>query len=192
MSAETISTETTTTTLPKAGTYAVDKAHTVVGFVARHLVGTKVRGQFTEFDGSFTVAEPVEKSSLQAVAQAASISTGVSMRDDHLRTNDFLDAPNFPTLTVTSTGLTKVTDEEWKLAVDLTIRGVTKPVVFDLEFLGQGMSMQEGMNVVAFSASAEIDRRDFGVSFNHSLLDGSVVVSNKIRIEIEVEASLED
>jgi polyisoprenoid-binding protein YceI len=193
MSTDTISTETTTTTtLPNAGTYSIDKAHTVVGFVARHLVGTKVRGQFAEFDGSFTVAEPVENSSLQAVAQAASITTGVSMRDDHLRTNDFLDAPNFPTLTVTSTGLTKVTDEDWKLAVDLTIRGVTKPVVFDLEFLGMGPSMQEGKNVVAFSASAEIDRRDFGVSFNHSFLDGSVAVGHKVRIELEVEASLED
>jgi polyisoprenoid-binding protein YceI len=187
-----MSTDTSTVTLPKAGTYTIDKAHTVVGFVARHLVGTKVRGQFADFDGSFTVAEPVEKSSLQAVAQAASITTGVSMRDDHLRTNDFLDAPNFPTITVTSTGLTKVTDEEWKLAADLTIRGVTEPVVFDLEFLGTGPSMQEGKEVVAFSASTEIDRRDFGVSFNHSLLDGSVAVGHKVRIELEVEASLQD
>jgi len=191
MSTETIPTN-TTTTLPKAGTYTIDKAHTVVGFVARHLVGTKVRGQFADFDGTFTVADPVENSSLHAVAQAASITTGNAMRDDHVRTNDFLDAPNFPTLTVTSTGLTKVTDEEWKLAVDLTIRGVTKPVVFDLEFLGSGPSMQVGKDVVGFSASAEIDRRDFGVSFNHSLLDGSVAVGHKIRIEIEVEASLQD
>ena len=184
MSADTITT-------PKTGTYVIDKAHTVVGFVARHLVGTKVRGQFTEFDGTFTVADPIEKSTLQAEAQAASITTGVGMRDDHLRTNDFLDAPSFPTITISSTGITKVSDEEWKLAADLTIRGVTKPVVFDLEYLGTGPSMQEGKEVVAFSASADIDRRDFGVSFNHSLVDGSVVVGNKVKIELEVEASLE-
>ena len=73
---------------------------------------------------------------------------------------------------------------------DLTIRGVTKSVDFDLEFLGEGASMQEGKTVVAFSARAEIDRRDFGVSFNHSLLDGSVVVGNKVVIEIETEAGL--
>ena len=182
----------TTTTLPKAGTYTIDKAHTVIGLVARHLVGTKVRGQFTEFDGTFTVAEPVENSTVHAEVQAASITTGVPMRDDHLRTNDFLDAPNFPTLTLSSTGLTKVSNEDWKLATDLTIRGVTKPVVFDLEYLGTGPSMVEGKEVVAFSAAAEIDRRDFGVSFNHSLLDGSVVVGNKVRIELEVEASPQD
>jgi polyisoprenoid-binding protein YceI len=182
----------TTTTPPQTGTYVIDKAHTVVGFVARHLVGTKVRGQFTEFDGSFTVADPIENSSLRAEAQAASINTGVEMRDDHLRTNDFLNAPDFPTITLVSTAITKVSDEDWKVATDLTIRGVTKPVVFDLEFLGTGPSMVEGKEVVAFSASAEIDRRDFGVSFNHSLLDGSVVVGNKVKIELEVEASLED
>jgi polyisoprenoid-binding protein YceI len=187
-----MSTDTINTTLPKAGIYTVDKAHTVVGFVARHLVGTKVRGQFADFDATFTVAEPIEQSSLQAVAQAASITTGNAMRDDHVRTNDFLDAPNFPTLTVTSTGLTRVTDEQWKLQTDLTIRGVTKPVVFDLEFLGTGPSMQEGKDVVGFSASAEIDRRDFGVSFNHALLDGSLAVGHKVRIELEVEASLQD
>ena len=112
------------------------------------------------------------------------------MRDDHLRTNDFLDAETYPTLTLKSTGLKKVTDREWKLSTDLTIRGVTKPVEFDLEYLGQGDAMQEGKSVVAFSAVAEIDRRDFGVTFNHSLLDGSVVVGNKVKIELEVEAGL--
>ena len=181
-----------TITAPKTGTYVIDKAHTVVGFVARHLVGTKVRGQFSEFDGTFTVADPIENSTLHAEAQAASINTGQGMRDDHLRTNDFLDAPNFPTVTLSSTGITKVSDGEWKLATDLTLRGVTKPVVFDLEYLGTGPSMQEGKEVIAFSASAEVDRRDFGVSFNHSLIDGSVVVSNKVKIELEVEASLQD
>ena len=78
------------------------------------------------------------------------------------------------------------------LTADLTIRGVTKSVDFDLEFLGEGASMQEGKTVVAFSATTEIDRRDFGVSFNHSLLDGSVVVGNKVIIEVEVEAGLAD
>jgi polyisoprenoid-binding protein YceI len=180
----------TTVTLPKPGTYTIDKAHTVVGFVARHLIGTKVRGKFTEFDGTFTVAEDPTKSTLEASAKAASIDTGVAMRDDHLRTNDFLDAPNHPELTVKSTGLKKVSDSEWKLSADLTIRGVTKPVVFDVEYFGEGPSMQEGGSVVAFSATAEIDRRDFGVSFNHSLVDGSVVVGNKVKIELDVEAAL--
>jgi polyisoprenoid-binding protein YceI len=181
-----------TATLPKTGTYAIDPAHTEVGFVARHLIGTKVRGRFTDVVGTFTVAEPIENSTLEATVQAASIHTGQEQRDDHLRTNDFLDVPNHPTLTLKSTGLKQAGDSHWTMTADLTIRGVTKSVDFDVEFLGEGPSMVEGKTVVAFSASAEIDRRDFGVSFNHSLLDGSVVVGNKVVIELETEAGLID
>jgi len=179
-----------TTTLPTPGTYVVDAAHTEVGFIARHLVGTKVRGRFAEFSGTFTVAENPEDSSLEAEVKTASIHTNQSMRDDHLRTNDFLDAETYPSITLKSTGLKKVTDTDWTLTTDVTIKDVTKSVEFDLEFLGEGPSMQEGKTVVAFSATGEIDRRDFGVSFNHSLLDGSVVVGNRVKIELEVEASL--
>jgi polyisoprenoid-binding protein YceI len=181
---------TTTATLPQVGTYAVDVAHSEVGFVARHLVGTKVRGRFAEFSGTFTVAENPEQSTLEAEVKTASIHTNQAQRDEHLRTNDFLDAETYPTLTLKSTGVKKVSDSEWILTADLTIRGVTKSVDFDLEFLGEGDSMQEGKKVVAFSAAGEIDRRDFGVTFNHALLDGSVVVGNKVKIEIEVEAGL--
>ncbi|HUC06151.1 MAG TPA: YceI family protein [Acidimicrobiales bacterium] len=181
-----------TVTLPTPGTYVVDPAHAEIGFVARHLIGTKVRGRFTEFSGSFTVAENPEESTLEAEANAGSIHTNQSMRDDHLRTNDFLDVEHHPKITLRSTGLKRITDSQWTLFTDLTVRGVTKPVEFDLEYLGQGPAMQEGKHVVAFSATAEIDRRDFGVSFNHALLDGSVVVGNKVKIELEVEAGLAD
>jgi polyisoprenoid-binding protein YceI len=183
---------TSTVTLPRTGTYVIDPAHTEVGFISRHLIGTKVRGRFTEVSGTFTVAENPEESTLRATVEASSINTGNSMRDDHLKTNDFLDVPNFPTLTLTSIGLKRVDDAHWDLTGELTIRGVTKPVDFHVEYLGEGPSMQEGKTVVAFSASAEIDRRDFGVNFNHSLLDGSVVVGNKVVIELEVEAGLAD
>jgi polyisoprenoid-binding protein YceI len=179
-----------TITTPKPGTYTIDPAHTEVGFVARHLIGTKVRGRFAEFSGSFTVAEPIEDSTLEATVQAASIHTNQSMRDDHLRTNDFLDIENYPTLTLKSTGIKHVDGNDYTLTTDLTIRGVTKSVDFELEFLGEGPAMAEGKSVVAFSAKGEIDRRDFGVNFNHSLLDGSVVVGNKVVIELEVEAGL--
>jgi polyisoprenoid-binding protein YceI len=183
---------TSTVTLPRTGTYVIDPAHTEVGFISRHLIGTKVRGRFTEVSGTFNVAENPEESTLTATVEASSISTGNSMRDDHLKTNDFLDVPNYPTLTLSSIGLKRVDDAHWVLTGELTIRGVTKPVDFHVEYLGEGPSMQEGKTVVAFSASAEIDRRDFGVNFNHSLLDGSVVVGNKVVIELEVEAGLAD
>jgi polyisoprenoid-binding protein YceI len=186
------STETQKLALPKPGKYVVDPAHAEAGFVARHLIGTKVRGRFGEFSASFTIAENPEESSFEAEAVVASIHTNQSMRDDHLRTNDFLDAENHPTLTIKSTSITRVTDAYWKMIADVTIRGVTKPVEFDIEYLGEGPSMQEGKTVVAFSATGEIDRRDFGVSFNGSLLDGSVVVGNKVKIELEAEAGLAD
>jgi polyisoprenoid-binding protein YceI len=187
-----MSTTTTTNVLPKTGTYVIDPAHTEVGFVARHLIGTRVRGRFAEFSGTFTVAENPEDSTLEAVVQAVSIHTNQAQRDEHLRTNDFLDVATYPTLRLQSTRLRRVDETHWLMTADLTIRGVTKPVDFDVEYLGEGPSMQEGKTVVAFSARAEIDRRDFGVSFNHSLLDGSVVVGNKVVIELEVEASLAD
>jgi polyisoprenoid-binding protein YceI len=182
----------TTATLPKAGVYTIDPAHTEVGFVARHLIGTKVRGRFTEVSGTFTVAENPEDSTVEAEVKAASIHTNQSMRDDHLRTNDFLEVETYPTLTLKSTSLKRISDSEWTLTADLTIKDVTKSVDFDLEFLGEGPSMQEGKTVVAFSASGEIDRRDFNVTFNHSLVDGSVVVGNKVKLEIEVEAGLSE
>ena len=173
---------------PTPGNYTIDPAHTEIGFVARHLIGTKVRGRFTKFEGTLVIADPPEQSSVEVEVEATSIETGVQMRDDHLRTNDFLDAPTYPKLTLKSTSLTKVTDTEWKLATELTIRGVTKPVVFDLEYHGTGPGMQPGSEVIAFSATAEIDRRDFGVSFSGVLEGGAIVVGNKVRIELEVEA----
>lgn len=174
---------------PRAGTYQIDPAHTVVGFVARHLVGTKVRGRFTDFEGTITIGDPVESSTVHAVAQTASIDTGVQMRDDHLRTNDFLDAPTYPTLTIEGTGLEQVSPVEWRLTADLTVRGVTKSVVFDVEYFGTGPGMAPDSEVLALSASTTIDRRDFGVSFNHALDGGGVVVGNKVTLEIEVEAA---
>lgn len=177
-----------TVPLPTPGIYEIDKAHTEVGFVARHLIGTKVRGRFTDFEGTITVADPVEGSTVDARVVTASINTGVDMRDDHLRTNDFLDAPNHPVLTLKGTGLKMRTDTEWELTADLTIRGVTKSVVFDVAYHGAGPGLQPGSEVLGLSATTEVDRRDFGVSFNGVLEGGNIVVGNKVTIELEVEA----
>src|SRR5579871_6196834 len=119
MEATEMTSETAVSTLPRTGTYNVDPAHTEVGFIARHLIGTKVRGRFTEASGTFTVAENPEDSTLEAVVQAASIHTNQQQRDDHLRTNDFLDVPNHPTLTLTSTGFKHVGGNEWVMTADL-------------------------------------------------------------------------
>src|ERR1700729_3695362 len=117
-----MTTSTSTSTLPKAGTYTIDPAHTDVGFVARHLVGTKVRGRFTDVEGTFTVADKPEDSTLQATVPAASIFTGQQQRDEHVGTNGFLDVPNTPTLPLVGKGLKRVDDTNWMITTDLTIR----------------------------------------------------------------------
>ena len=177
-----------TTALPVAGTYTIDQIHSTVGFVARHLVGAKVRGKFTEFSGTITVAEVPEASSVEAEVAVASVETGQEQRDAHLRSGDFFEAESFPKLTLRSTGLTRTGGDEYLLHTELTVRGVTRSVDFDLAYLGSGPGMAPGSVVAAFEASAEIDRRDFGVSFGGALDNGGVIVGNKVRIELDIEA----
>jgi polyisoprenoid-binding protein YceI len=177
-----------TSNLPVPGTYSVDAVHSTVGFVARHLVASKVRGRFTDFAGVITIGDTPETSSIEAVVQAASITTDNEMRDGHLKSADFLDLDNNPTLTFKSTKITPK-GGEFQMVGDLTLRGVTKSVAFDLEYLGTGPSMVPGASVAGFEARAEIDRRDFGVSFEGSLENGSLVVGHKIVLEFSIEAS---
>jgi polyisoprenoid-binding protein YceI len=110
------------------------------------------------------------------------------MRDGHLKSADFLDQENYPTLTLKSTKITPKSGDKYELVADLTVRGITKPVTFLLEYLGTGPSMAPGVDVTAFEVTGEIDRRDFGVNFEGTLENGSLVVGNKVGIEIAVEA----
>jgi polyisoprenoid-binding protein YceI len=174
--------------LPTPGTYTIDAVHSSVGFVTRHLVAAKVRGNFTDFAGTITVGDTPETSKVEAIVQAASITTANEMRDGHLKSPDFLDLENHPTLTFTSSAITSRGGENYDLVGDLTIRGVTKSVTFDLEFLGFGPSMAPGVNVAGFEARTEIDRRDFGVTFEGTLENGSLVVGNKVTLELNIEA----
>lgn len=178
--------------LPAPGVYTIDAVHSSVGFVARHLVASKVRGNFNDFSGSITIGETAESSSVEATVQAASITTNNEMRDNHLKSADFLEFEKYPTLTLKSTKFSSKGGDDYELVGDLSIHGVTKSVNFDLEYLGSGPSMAPGVTIAGFEARAEIDRRDFGVSFNGTLENGSVVVSNKIVLELNVEASKQD
>jgi polyisoprenoid-binding protein YceI len=175
--------------LPAAGNYAVDPIHSHVGFVARHLVATKVRGSFTEFEGAIVIGETPATSSVRAAAKAASIKTNQDQRDEHLRSSDFFEVETYPELTLVSTGISPRGDGHFDLAADLTIKGTTKEVVFDLEFLGTGPGMAPNSTLAGFEATATIDRRDFGVNFNGAIENGSFVLGNKIDLEIEVQAS---
>ena len=173
---------------PAAGVYNIDPVHSTLGFVARHLVVSKVRGRFADVAGTITVGDGPATSSVEVTAQAASITTDNEMRDGHLKSNDFLAQETYPTLTFKSTSLTPKSGNEYVLTGDLTIRDVTKSVSFDVEFIGEGASMAPGQSVIGFEGSTEIDRRDFNVNFEGNLENGAAVVSHKIVIEIAVEA----
>ena len=174
-------------TLPTTGTFVLDKSHTQVGFVARHLMVSKVRGRFTDYEGTIVVADDPAASSVEVIIQAASINTNDEGRDNHVRTNDFLSVDQFPTLTFRSTKVDLGSNGDWKVNGDMTVRGVTRPIVLDVEFEGV-IQDPWGNQRLGFTASGEIARNDFGVSFNAALETGGFVVSPKVKLEIEAEA----
>ena len=168
------------TALP-TGTWTVDPAHTEVGFTARHLMVTKVRGQFKDVEGTVTVAEPFSASQVQATVKLASVDTGSADRDAHLKGADFFDVENNPEMTFVSTEVSEDT-----LKGDLTIKGVTRPVEFDLEFGGVATDPW-GNTKAGFEATTEINRKDFGLEWNVALEGGGVLVSEKIKINLDVQ-----
>ncbi|WP_406073902.1 YceI family protein [Micromonospora sp. NBC_01638] len=174
-------------TIPTAGTYALDVAHKRVGFVARHMMVSKVRGEFNEATATITVSEDPLQSSVVATIQAASIDTTQTDRDAHLRSPEFLDSEKFPTLEFRSTGVKSRRGNEFVLTGELSIKDVTRPVELEVEFEGVGRS-PFGQDIFGFSASTEIDREEFGLTWNVALETGGVLVGRKIKIEIEGEA----
>jgi len=174
-------------TIPTAGTYLLDQAHKRVGFVARHMMVSKVRGEFTEVNATVTIDEDPLKSSVTATIQAASIKSGQDDRDAHLRGADFLDVEQFPTLEYRSTGVKSHSGNEFVLTGELTIKGVTRTVDLEVEFEGAGRS-PFGQDVFGFTATTEIDREDFGLTWNVALESGGFLVGKKVKIEIEGEA----
>jgi polyisoprenoid-binding protein YceI len=175
------------TKLPTPGTWTFDKAHTRLEFVARHML-SKVRGRFTEFDGTVTIAERPEDSHVEVEMQAASLATDTSMRDDHLRSDDFLEVETYPTLTFRSTELRPTGENTFELVGDLTIKDITREVVLDAEFNGWGPGMTpDRPPLAAFSARTEINREDWDMTWNVAVETGGFLVSKKVQIEIETE-----
>lgn len=177
--------------IPVAGTYRLDPDHKRVGFVARHLMVSKVRGEFDDVTATITVAENPLESSVTATIQAASISTGQEERDAHLKGGDFLETEKYPTLEYRSTGVKSFNGNEFTVTGELTIKDVTRPVDLKVELEGVTRS-PFGKDVFGFSATAEIDREDFGLTWNMALETGGVIVSRNVKIEIEGEAFRED
>ena len=168
------------------GTWNVDPVHSSVGFVARHLMVSKVRGRFGKFTGTITIADDPLKSKVEASADVASVSTGDENRDNHLKTADFFDIEKYPTVDLVSTGIDKDGDD-YVLHTNLTVNGVTKPVEFELEFDGVSPDPWGGTRA-GFTAEADISRKEWGLEFNMTLDTGGVVIGDKVKIEIEIEA----
>lgn len=171
-----------------AGTWDIDPVHSHIGFVARHLMVSKVRGKFTKFEGQIITADDPLQSTATATIDTTSVDTSNQQRDDDVSGENFLDAAKYPTMTYRSTGVRRSGDD---LIVDgeLTIRGITRPVDLALEVNGFGPDPFGGTRA-GFSATGEINRTEFGIMANMAIPGGGVMVSEKIQLTIEVEAAL--
>jgi polyisoprenoid-binding protein YceI len=173
-----------------AGTWDIDPVHSEVGFSVRHMAVSKVRGRFDKFEGVIVTGEDPLSSTVTATIDATSINTNNEQRDGHIKSADFFEVEAHPTWTFTTTGV-KADGDDYLLAGDLTIRGVTKPVTLKLEVSGFGPDAYGGTRV-GFSAAGEINRSDFGVSFNGPIpgVPGGVIVSEKVSLHLEIEGVL--
>jgi polyisoprenoid-binding protein YceI len=170
-----------------AGDYVLDPSHTRVGFSARHAMVTKVRGQFDEFEGTAHVdTENPAASTISVTIQAASVTTGNAQRDGHLKTPDFFDIENYPTITFVSTDVER-DGTDWNVTGDLTINATTKPVTVVFEETGTARDPFGNLRA-GFEGAVTINRTDWGLSFNAALETGGVLVSEKVTLEFDVSA----
>jgi polyisoprenoid-binding protein YceI len=173
--------------IPVAGEYTIDPAHTTVEFIGRHLMITKVRGRVPDVSGTITIDAEPEHSHVEAVLHVATLDSGDAQRDAHLRSPDFLDAETYPTITFRSTKVTAARSGTWDVTGDLTVRDVTRPVTLEVDFDGAN-ALPGGEERIAFSAATEINREDWGLTWNVSLETGGVLVGKKVRLELNVQA----
>ena len=168
--------------------WEIDSSHSGIHFSVRHMVVAKVRGQFARWSGTFLAEDgDLARAKVNVVIDASSIDTGVADRDTHLKSPDFFDVASFPEITFKSNGVEKLSDETLRVTGDLTIRGVTREVVLDVEYAGRTKDPW-GNERAGFTATTAIDRKDFGLTWNQVLEAGGVMVGDRVTIEIEVEA----
>jgi polyisoprenoid-binding protein YceI len=179
---------TTTTRSPLTGTWTLDPAHSRLGFAARHAMVTTVRGSFTEASGVLHLdADSPTQSSAQVTIDAASFDSGSPDRDKHVRGTDFLDVDTYPTLSFVSKSVRPIGDDEYVLAGELTIKGVTRDVEIGINMLGTETDPFGNLRA-GFEGSTQISRKDFGLTWNVALESGGVLVSDKVKITLDVSA----
>ena len=169
-------------------TWEIDPAHSSVGFSVRHMMISNVRGEFTKLSGTVKANErDLSESVVEATIDAASIDTRNAKRDDHLRSPDFLDVAKYPTITFKSRKIMPAGDKKWKVAGDLTLHGVTREVVLDVEGPTPEVKDPQGNIRAGASATTKINRQDFGITWSKSLDGGGVMVGDEITVTIDVE-----
>ena len=172
-------------------TWKIDPAHSSIGFTVRHMVISKVRGKFGKWDATLALdTAHIEKSTVAVSIDAASVDTGIADRDNHLRSPDFFDAQKYPALTYKSRRVEQVSPEQLRVVGDLTLHGVTREVVLDVDYGGRGKDPW-GNQRTGFTARTSINRKEFGLAWNQALETGGVLVSEKVEIEIELQAVLQ-
>jgi polyisoprenoid-binding protein YceI len=172
--------------------WRVDPVHSRAEFAVKHLMITTVRGHFADVDGTVHEnAADQSRSSIEVSLKVASVDTGVEQRDTHLRSADFFDAEQFPSITFRSTNIAAAGEDKLKVTGDLTIKGVTKPVVLDVTEEGRGGDPWGGQRA-GFSATSKIDRRDFGLTWNQALEAGGVAVGHEVKINLDIQLIRQD
>jgi polyisoprenoid-binding protein YceI len=171
---------------PEPGVWDIDPVHSSIQVRARHLGLVSVHGRITEFGGEVVVTDPVENSSVEATLRAASVDTGNAQRDSHLRSEDFLHVEDFPDITVRSKGLRPLAEDRWAMDAELTIRGVTRPVVLDTTYLGTGPDPWGGVRA-GIHAVTELHREDFAIDWNQAVRIGIGVVGGTLQVELDIE-----
>lgn len=181
--------QTSTIAMATRSTWAIDPAHSTAQFAVRHLMVSTVRGRFDRVSGTITLDEQhLANSSVEVEIDAATIDTREERRDAHLRSADFLDVERFPTIAFRSTGVEPGRGGAFRILGDLTIRGVTRRAVLEAEQTGRGTGLS-GAEVIGFEATTEINRKDFGLTWNAALETGGVVVGDEVKITVDVEAT---
>jgi len=173
--------------LPLPGTWHIDPIHSTISATAVHIGFAKIHGRFREFAGSLTIAEPLEDSSVEVLIDAASIDTDNADRDAHLRSPDFLDVVQFPQIRYTGRGPVVVRPDTWQLVGELTMKSVTRPVPLHVNYLGTGEG-PFGDTRAGFHVTTQLDRDQFGIIWNQSLLAGVFAVGRTLRVTIDIEA----
>jgi polyisoprenoid-binding protein YceI len=178
---------TSTPTLIPAGTWAIDPAHSKVGFAVKHMGIATVRGEFTEFEGTLEIGDEVSRAKVYGTVKAQSVDTNEPQRDDHLRSPDFFDAARFPELRFESTSIEALDDEEFRITGRLTIHGVTNDIVLHADVQGTDVDPW-GNERVGLEVTGQLSRGDYDMKFNQALGSGNMLVADKVKLALDISA----